>query len=158
MIDTPPKLDVSVHDPKARCELLAAACLADAVVVPVEPAYFNLWACDNTFTVLSNANAIREQLRLPPAERFVVLNKADERTKVTKLARESLQKTPGFVDCTVHNRTLFVQVTGVGESVLTMEPDGAAAQEIRDLYAATQGASHLATQGAELIAPLEVRQ
>ncbi|MCG8419259.1 MAG: AAA family ATPase, partial [Proteobacteria bacterium] len=51
VIDTPPKLDVSVHDPKARCELLAAACLADAVVVPVEPAYFNLWACDNTFTV-----------------------------------------------------------------------------------------------------------
>ncbi len=160
VIDTPPKLEVATQDPKARCELLAAACLADVAVIPVEPEYFNLWACDATFALLSTADEIREQLEKSPVERLVVLNKARDSERLTKMARESMVDTTGYRDeLRVHRAVLFKHVQGAGETV-HVKPESAPAQEMNQLWIAASGGvpGGLGVQGARGLGAQEAQK
>jgi len=146
VIDTPPKADDEALDPHSRCELLAASCLADVVVIPVAPRYFSVWALQKTLVVVNQADAVREQLGKLPTERLIVLNMAKDGTLSTKNARRSLAgSVDGYRDeLRLPHRETYDHVAGVGESVVSVKRSDAALR-IEALFAATQPPSHPAT-------------
>lgn len=147
VIDTPPKADDDALDPNSRCELLAASCLADVVVIPVAPRFFSVWALQKTLAVLNQADAVREQLDKLPAKRIVIVNMAKDETLSTKNARKALAKdVDGYCDeLRLSHRENYDHVAGAGESVLSMEGSDAA-PKIRALYEATLPPGPLAAQ------------
>lgn len=118
----------------------SAACAADVVVIPVQPGPFDLWAASETLELLDAADAIREELGRRKVRRLFVLNRA---STGTVLAREApgVLKQHGELAGVVHQRIAFPEASAVGESVLTVEPDGAASTEIRHLFRIIQRAA-----------------
>ena len=145
--------DVAVLDGPARLGrlTLSAAVAADGVLVPMQPAYVDLWASDATLDTLAEADEIRAQLNLPPVQRWFVLNQVKPRTRVRDLAATAVSELGNLVETVIHHRTSFVLAMGRGESVLTAEPNGAAANEVRELYGSTL-ASMLASQHDSMLA------
>jgi chromosome partitioning protein len=146
VIDTPPKADDDATDRHSRCELLAAACLADVVVIPVAPRFFSAWALERTLGVLNQADAIREQLHKLAFERIFVLNMVKDSTMSTKQARKALAGTIGYRDdLRLPHRENYDHVAGAGESVVSVKGNDAA-QYVLALFEATQPPSPLAAQ------------
>lgn len=113
----------------------SAACAADVVVLPVQPGPFDLWAVSETLDLLESADSIREELGRKPVRRMFVVNRASIGTVLARQAPGALE-TSGELAGTVHQRIAFPEAAAVGESVLTIEPTGAAAFEIRRVYKA----------------------
>ena len=133
IIDTPPRLtDVT----------RSAVALVDQVVIVVEPAFFSLWSLDFTLSLIDAADSIRGQLGKGPVQRHILLNKTDPRTRAAKLAREGLAERPELCAVELRLRTAFVLTAGMGESVVSAEPDGAAAAEVNALYAHLKTGTH----------------
>lgn len=124
VLDGPPKLGEMTR---------SAAVAADVVLVPVQPGPFDLWSAGETAEVLQAADEIRAELGRPPVRRRHVLNRAHPTARLTREALELLEGEGERVP-TVHQRVAFAEAAAVGESVLTMDPDGPAAAEIRSLY------------------------
>lgn len=118
----------------------SAACAADVVVIPVQPGPFDLWAASETLELLDAADAIREELGRRKVRRLFVLNRA---STGTVLAREApgVLKQHGELAGVVHQRIAFPEASAVGESVLTVEPGGAASTEILQLFRIIQRAA-----------------
>ncbi len=124
ILDGPPRLgDVT----------RAAACAADVVVIPVQPGPFDLWAASETLDLLNAADSIREELSRPSVRRMFVLNRASMGTVLARTAPAALQDS-GELAGVVHQRIAFPEAAAIGESVLTTEPNGSAALEIRRIY------------------------
>lgn len=118
----------------------SAACAADVVVIPVQPGPFDLWAASETLELLDAADAIRAELGRGPVHRLFVLNRASTGTVLAREAPDAL-KEHGKLAGVVHQRIAFPEAAAVGESVLTVEPDGAASLEIRNLFRAIKRAA-----------------
>jgi len=131
VLDGPPRLgDVT----------RAAACAADVVVIPVQPGPFDLWAASETLELLDAADAIRAELGREPAIRLFVVNRAGAGTVLAREAPEAL-KGRGELAGVVHQRIAFPESSAMGESVLTREPKGAAAAEVRKVWRAVSRAA-----------------
>jgi chromosome partitioning protein len=113
----------------------SAACAADVVVMPVQPGPFDLWAAAETLELLDAADSIRAEMGRPPARRVFVINRASTGTVLARQAPEALADY-GEIAAVIHQRIAFPEAATVGESVLTIDPDGAASQEIRQLFRA----------------------
>ena len=125
VLDGPPRLgDVT----------RSAAVAADVVLVPIQPGPFDLWAAAETLDVLEEADAIRAELHRKPARRLFVVNRAAMNTVLAREAPVALAQKGEVADVIVHQRIAFAEAAATGESVLTTDPDGQAAGEIRALY------------------------
>lgn len=112
----------------------AAAVAADVVVIPIRAGGFDWWACTETLELLDSADAVRAELKRGPVRRVFVLN-ASVQARITAQALDALNGAGGEVaPVLVRNRVAFPEAATVGESVLTLEPKGAAAREIGALY------------------------
>lgn len=118
----------------------SAACAADVVVIPVQPGPFDLWAASETLELLDGADAIRQELGRPKVRRLFVLNRAATGTVLAREAPGAL-KEHGELAGIIHQRIAFPEASAVGESVLTVEPEGAASIEIRRLFRVIQRAA-----------------
>ncbi len=128
VLDGPPRLgDVT----------RAAACAADVVVLPIQPGPFDLWSVGDTLKLLDAADSIRLQLERPPLRRLFALNRATAGTLITRMAEGAIGQA-GEITSVIHHRVAFPVAASHGESVLTYEPDGAAAHEIRRLFRAVR--------------------
>lgn len=126
VIDCPPRLDdLSV----------SAAVGADAVVIPVTPGPFDLWATGETLATLNKADQIREQLGMAPVKRLFVVNQADRRTAISREAEELLQSHEGGqLVGVIHRRVAFARASQDGETVMSQLLDPSAAAEVSSLY------------------------
>ena len=126
VIDCPPRLDdLSV----------SAAVGADAVVIPVTPGPFDLWATGETLATLNRADQIREQLGLDPVVRLFVVNQADKRTAISREAEQLLQASEGGqLVGVIHRRVSFARASQEGETVMSQALDATAAAEVSGLY------------------------
>lgn len=125
VLDGPPRLgDVT----------RSAAVAADVVLVPIQPGPFDLWAAAETLEVLDEADAIRAELKRQPARRLFVVNRAGINTVLAREAPAAIATRGEVAEAVVHQRIAFAEAAATGESVLTTEPDGQAADEIRALY------------------------
>lgn len=111
----------------------SAACAADVVIIPVQPGPFDLWAASETLELLDAADEIRSELGRPKVRRLFVLNRASMGTVLARKAPGAL-KEHGELAGVVHQRIAFPEAAAVGESVLTVDPDGAASDEIRHVF------------------------
>jgi len=127
VLDGPPRLgDVT----------RSAAVAADVVLVPIQPGPFDLWAASETIDVLNDADAIRAELRRGPARRLFVVNRATMNTVLAREAPAAIATKGEVADVVIHQRIAFAEAAAIGESVLTTDPEGQAADEIRALYKA----------------------
>jgi chromosome partitioning protein len=127
ILDAPPRLGEMTR---------SAAVAADIVLIPVQPSPYDLWACDETFKTLADADNIRLHLGLPPVRRVLCVNRAAPRTVLARTAPASLAEIESaeLAATIVHQRIAFAEAAATGESVLTTEPDSAATRELMALY------------------------
>lgn len=111
----------------------AAAGAADVVLVPLRSGVLNWWACSETLKLLESADGVREQMGLAPARRVFVLNEANERTRLARVALDAMEKL-GEVAPAIASRVAFGEAATEGECVLTVAPEGPAAAEIWRLW------------------------
>lgn len=121
VLDSPPRLG---------SEARAAMLVADLVVLPVTPGAADVWALQETLTVLEDARSLRPEL-----QGAVVLNRAD-RTTLTASSRRALAEMPVPVLVpTLGNRVAFGEATLAGQGVVDYAPDSPAASEVKALVA-----------------------
>jgi chromosome partitioning protein len=126
VLDGPPRLG----------DVTRAACVAcDVALLPVRPGPFDLWAASETIALLDEADAIRSELRRRRVRRLFVINLAAVGTVLSRQAPEALED-HGELAGIVHSRIAFAEAAAVGATVLTTEPNGPAASEVRALYKA----------------------
>ena len=119
----------------------SAAVAADTVVIPVQPSPHDLWASQRTLATLDSADAIRAQLEIAPVRRIFVVNRAVAGTVIAREAQAALAGVGVVADVSICQRIAFAESASCGESVLTSDPRGKAANEIRALFAAIQPVS-----------------
>jgi chromosome partitioning protein len=128
--------DIVVLDGPARLGEItrAAGVAADLVVIPVQPGPFDLWAGSETLSSLEAAQGMRITIGRAPLEVVWVVNRASTGTTLARQAPEVLAEAGEVAPIMIHQRIEFARSAAVGEGVLTTEPKGAAAAEIRALY------------------------
>lgn len=126
VLDGPPRLSDVVR---------TAAVAADLVVVPCQPSGTDLWAVPETVALLDEADALRAELGRAPVARQFVVNRAGQ-TKLSAAAPATLAEAGPVCSVVLRNRVVYAAAITAGESVLTLEPEGPAADEVRALYTA----------------------
>lgn len=119
----------------------SAAVVADWVIIPSQPSGFDLWAVSATLDAIDQADAIRAQLELPPVRRLFVINRAIPGTLLARQAPEALAERGELAEAMLCQRVAYAEAAAAGESVMTTQPAGPAAEEIRRLYRALLTAS-----------------
>jgi chromosome partitioning protein len=110
--------------PHSNAEAATAASLADFVLIPCRPARFDLDAIASTVEIARAANA--------PCG--VVINAAP-RGRLAEEARAALtSKGVNVIETVLHQRAAYSHAVIDGRSVHEYEPNGAAAEEIDNLY------------------------
>jgi chromosome partitioning protein len=125
VLDGPPRLDTLTR---------SAAVAADLVVIPVRPGAFDLWAIEETVSTLAAADDIRAELGRRPVRRLFVINQAAANTVIARETPDALAEVGDTAPVVIHLRVAFAEAANAGESVLTTQPAGSAAEEIQALY------------------------
>jgi chromosome partitioning protein len=125
VLDGPPKLGDMTR---------SAAVAADVVLIPVQPGPFDLWSAGETQKLLDSADETRADLRRGKVRRLYVLNRAHRHANVSRNAVAAVEEAGRLASTVIHQRVVFAEAAAVGESVLTVQPGGPAAEEIRRLY------------------------
>lgn len=131
---------VALDCPGDLCPILEyAATVADVAVMPARPGMADIWAMNRTIkTKIAAADERRIKEGRGPVPRLVVVTQAVEGTKNKREAVSELEQYGDVIEGAVlHHRQVYTDALSIGESVLTMDPDGQAAEEIRTLYQAT---------------------
>lgn len=135
--------EVAVLDcpPRADDVTRSAAVCADVVVIPVQPGFFDYWALEGTLKELAGADATRAQLDRAPVRRMFVVNRVfNDREKLAAAAPTTLAEAGEVCPVVVRDRSVYRKASG-GLSAVTLDPRGAAAEEMRALYACVAGAA-----------------
>lgn len=114
-----------------RSAIMAAA--GGVLIIPVQPAVYDIWATEETFNILSE---MRVYLDIPAG---VVLNQVVQNTTMTKEAKETLnelaqQKEVILFDTQLYSRMDYKKSIGEGKGVIEYNKSGKAASEVRLLY------------------------
>ncbi|BBE74928.1 ParA family partition ATPase [Oharaeibacter diazotrophicus] len=121
VIDTAPNAD--------RASLIAAKA-ADLILIPCRPAAFDLDAI----------GATRDLAEIARKPAFIVLSAAPVRSAVTEEARRGLEGQGAKVaPPVIFQRVAYSHAVIDGRTAMEFEPDGKAAEEIRDFYTWARG-------------------
>lgn len=113
--------------PKSESAALAAAKLADLVLIPCQPSNLDLDAVADSVNIAALA-------KVPAA---FVLNNCRASSSLADQAEEALSEYRLVIaPVRIGNRVAFVKSLTEGQGVLEYEPSGPAAREIKALYAA----------------------
>jgi chromosome partitioning protein len=126
--------------PNADQASLAAARAGDLVLIPCRPSAFDLEAIETTLDLV--------QLAKRPA--VVVLNACPIRSAIVAEARKGLEARGARVaPQDIHGRVALSHAVIDGRTALEYEPEGKAAEEVRDLFRWTCGQVDLRTRHHE---------
>lgn len=131
-----PKYDDIVIDVGGRDtgSLRAALTVADMLLIPVQPRSFDVWAVEQTATLVQEAREINTELRAA-----VVLNAADATGHDNEDAAEALKEASGIdlLPLTIGRRKAFPNAAAAGRAVTEHTPkDAKAVAELRQLLKA----------------------
>lgn len=125
--------DVVVMDspPRLGTEARAAMLVADLVILPVVPGAADVWALQETLSVLEDARSIRPELRA-----VIVLNRAD-RTALAGMTQDAIEGLGvPILGAKLGSRVAFGEATLAGQGVIDYAPSSSAAKEVEALTAA----------------------
>lgn len=120
--------------PRMNESTRSAAVAADAVLIPVQSGPFDVWATGETIALLDEADEIRKELKRTPLRRLFVLNRANARTVLARQTPQALRTYGSVAPMMIQQRIVFAEAAALGESVVSTEPQGEAAREVRSLY------------------------
>jgi chromosome partitioning protein len=106
--------------------------VADLYIAPFRPSSFDLWAIEDTESLIADAKSFNEQLRA-----ICILNMADSQGKENVEAAELVMTMTNLVfqDTPIGNRKAFRNAASSGMSVVETKPkDDKAIAEIKALY------------------------
>jgi chromosome partitioning protein len=131
-----PKYDDLIIDAGGRDNgsLRAALVVSDALLAPVQPRSFDIWAIDQMSELVQEARELNERLQA-----YLVLNAADAQGRDNEEALAVLRARAGFtlLPFTIGRRKAFPNAAALGRSVLEQSPrDPKATQELMALLAA----------------------
>jgi chromosome partitioning protein len=125
-------VDVAVIDtpPRSAEAALAAAKLADLIVLPCRPQMYDLETIPNTLELIATARSGRG-----PVPTLAVLSAVPPQGSRQDQARKAVEAM-GVSVCphTIGNRAAFGDAGALGLSVVKHEPKGRAAEEVRQVY------------------------
>lgn len=139
VFDGPPRLNEIAR---------SAAIVADVVLIPVQPGPYDLWAASDTLGILDQADSTRADLGRPKVRRLFVINRATSGTVLAREAPEVLGQHAEVASVVLHQRIVFAEAAATGESVLTVDPSGAAAREVLSLYSCLASSTHMRSAAA----------
>ena len=114
-----------------RSAIIAAA--GGALIIPILPSQYDIWATEDSFAVLKEARVFTE------IKAFGLFNQVIQNTTVTKEAIETLQEitsenTVSLLTSRLFNRVDYKKSISEGKGVMEYAPRSKAAYEIRSLY------------------------
>lgn len=116
-------IDTAPHSDRAA---VAAANLADLVLIPCRPSAFDVAAIGTTLNLLKVTKALNRTA--------ILLNAAPPRGVLTDVAEAGLSEIVPVVPVRLHQRAAYSHAINSGHSVEEYDPQGKAAEEIRALY------------------------
>ncbi len=118
LIDGPPR----VTD-LARSAIVAA----DLVLVPVQPSPYDVWAAKEVIDLIEEASVFKESLKS-----VFVVNRKIANTAIGRDVNEALASYQiPVLKSHITQRVSFAESAGTGQTVLEIEPNGQASQEIK---------------------------
>jgi chromosome partitioning protein len=129
VLDTASKegVDLAIVDtaPHSESAALAAARIADLILIPCRPAILDLKAISTTIDLV----------KLAGKQAFVVLNAVPPRGSLGDEAANAVSSYQMPVaPTTIYQRAAYVHALTLGQAAQEYEPSGKAAEEIRDVY------------------------
>lgn len=124
------KADVVVIDGAAKVARLTISAIkaADLVLIPVQPSAFDAWPAEDIVELVRE----RQELAGKPEAAFVISRQV-QGTTLARTAQKAYEKLGLPVLPGTSQRVVYAEAGGRGLSVLDVEPDGKAADEIRAL-------------------------
>lgn len=128
------KYDVTLIDGAPRVNDLGRAVImaSDLVVIPVQPSPYDVWACEETCTLIKEAQQYREELDAVFAINRKIVNTVIGRDVATALADQPFP----ILDAHITQRVAFAESAAAGLSVFETAPGSEAANEINALATA----------------------
>jgi chromosome partitioning protein len=117
IIDAPPQVNTI-----ARSIILAA----DLLLIPVQPSPHDVWSAQAVVDLLTEAATFKENLKAAFVVNRKITNTAIGRDVFTALASYPFP----VLSAVISQRVVFAESAALGQSVLEVEPNGAAAREI----------------------------
>jgi chromosome partitioning protein len=118
LIDGPPR----VTD-LARSAIVAA----DLVLIPVQPSPYDVWAAKEVIDLIKEASVFKESLKS-----VFVVNRKIANTAIGRDVNEALASYQiPVLKSHITQRVSFAESAGTGQTVLEIEPNGQASQEIK---------------------------
>jgi len=122
--------DIVIDGPPRVNELARAAIMAaDIVLIPVQPSPYDVWAAKEIVELLSEASVFKETQKYAFVINRKIVNTAIGRDVAEALAGYAV---PVFT-ATVSQRVAFAERAGQGSTVLELDPQGVASQEMNRL-------------------------
>jgi chromosome partitioning protein len=114
-----------------RSAVMAAG--GGALLIPVLPSVYDIWATEDTLKILQEARVYRD------IKAYIVLNQVIANTSIARDAREALtdltkQNDVALLETCLYSRVAWKTSISKGQGVIETEPQGKAAQELRTLY------------------------
>jgi chromosome partitioning protein len=117
IIDAPPQVNTI-----ARSIILAS----DLMLIPVQPSPHDVWSAQAVVDLLTEATTFKENLKAAFVVNRKITNTAIGRDVFTALANYPFP----VLSAVISQRVIFAESAALGQSVLEVEPNGAAAREI----------------------------
>jgi chromosome partitioning protein len=117
IIDAPPQVNTI-----ARSIILAA----DLILIPVQPSPHDVWSAQAVVDLLTEATTFKGNLKAAFVVNRKITNTAIGRDVFTALENYPFPVLPA----TISQRVVFAESAALGQSVLEVDPNGAAAHEI----------------------------
>lgn len=120
VIDGPPR----VYD-VARSAILSS----DLIIIPVQPSPYDVWAAKEIVDLVKEASSFNEKLKS-----VFVINRKIANTAIGRDVTEALSEYPlPVLKSQICQRVSFAETAGQGQTVLEVDPDSLASQEIKAL-------------------------
>lgn len=138
--------DYVVIDGAPRVNALARSAImaSDLVLMPVQPSPYDIWAAEEIVSLLEEAGTIQEKLKAG-----FVINRKIVNTAIGRDVQQALAQYPfPVVGNAIGQRVVFAESATQGKTVMELEPNGKAANEVRAMAEAVEqllyGAHHAA--------------
>lgn len=109
---------------------VAAIKCADAILIPVQPSPYDIWACEDLVDIIKARQEVTDGY---PKAAFVI----SRSIKNTQLSKEIGDALEGYglsvFKCFTSQRVIYAKSAAIGSTVLDIEPNNDAAREVRAL-------------------------
>ena len=128
------KYDVTIIDGAPRVNELGRAVImaSDLIVIPVQPSPYDVWAAEETCTLVKEAQQFKEKLEAVFTINRKIANTVIGREVTNALADFELP----VLDATVSQRVAFAESAATGQSIFEVAANSDAATEVSELASA----------------------